>query len=68
MALRINVQFSNVLLVLIIVPFYILILDHFLDFKDVTYAINVLFYSKFVIGHLLINEVNIYVSISNVNN
>lgn len=46
MDLRINVQFSNVL-VLIIVPFYILIL---------------------VIGHLLINEVNIYVSISNVNN
>ena len=46
MDLRINVQFSNVL-VLIIVPFYILIL---------------------VIRHLLINEVNIYVSISNVNN
>ena len=46
MDLRINVQFSNVL-VLIIVPFYTLIL---------------------VIGHLLINEVNIYVSISNVNN
>ena len=44
MDLRINVQFSNVL-VLIIVPFYILIL---------------------VIG--LINEVNIYVSISDVNN
>lgn len=55
MDLRINVQFSNVL-VLIIVPFYILILDHFLDFEDVTYAINVLFiYSKFVIGHLLSN-------------
>ena len=62
MDLRINVQFSNVL-VLIIVPFYILILDHFLDFEDVTYAINVLFiYSKFVIGHLLINEVNISLS------
>ena len=45
MDLRLNVQFSNVL-VLIIVPFY--------------------FYH--VIGHLLINEVNIYVSISNVNN